>query len=109
MDKREAVGLYRESIIRRAIRQALPTWPFGFFSICPTTEAATSLDIEYFDCGNDAYEILRLFHCWNYYSIPRQIRKQMPFLIREMLTDPKERHFAETAREIRDLEDLFSK
>jgi hypothetical protein len=74
---------YRESITRHAIREAKPGI-FGWFSICPVNNAALALGLS---GRNDAYNLLTAYHCVNRRHIPKEIRKRIPELIREALSE----------------------
>ncbi len=78
---------YREEIIKKAIKMASPSSWFGWFSICPLNDVQEILGAPFM--GNDAYRLLDSYHCVNYFSIPREIRKRLPELIREALTPPQ--------------------
>ncbi len=73
--------LYREQIIKNAIRRAWP-W-FGWLNICPIDQAVKILNIQ---GENDAYRLLVAFNFVDRFKIPREIRRRIPELIREALS-----------------------
>jgi hypothetical protein len=79
---------HREILIRSVIKRAKPRWwkwPFNWFNICPVSDAAKLFEIDW-QHRNSAYLLLQSYHCVGYRSIPPEIRKAIPDLIREALS-----------------------
>jgi len=80
---------HRELLVRTTISQAIPHWwqfPFNFFNICPVSSAMTALSGNTYELSQGgAYRLLNMYHCVPQWHIPKEIYKQMPGLIREVL------------------------
>lgn len=84
----QMVTEHREAIILGVIRRARPRWwqfPFNWFNVCPLNDAAELFNIDWWH-RNSAYHLLEFYHCVGYWSIPREIRRRIPDLIREALS-----------------------
>lgn len=76
----------REEIVKMAIKNACPSSIFGFF-VCPLNDVHEVLKADMY-C--EAYEFLHSLHCKSAWRIPKNIRKQLPQLIREALAPRRE-------------------
>ena len=81
-----AEGL-REAIVKSAIWQVRPLpFPTCWLDITPLEMAGEALGQSYGQIiKTRAYKVLRIYHCSGYFSIPRQIRRRIPELVREVL------------------------
>lgn len=76
--------IHREDLIESAIKEARPAWPLGWLNVCPLNRVAVAVGAPDYR-QTDAFKLLDAYHCVNYYSIPREIRRRIPELIREAL------------------------
>lgn len=80
---------YREQLVEMTVKKSCHRgafWWNKWFSICPLNEVAPLFGIT--RETSPAYQLLSLFHCWDYSEIPREVRERLPELIREAL-DPR--------------------
>lgn len=82
--------IFREHIVDLAIRRARPILFWRQFSLTAVNEAAQNLKVRNY--GNTdrievlpAYKVLAAFHRTGWLGIPRDIRRLIPEMIREVL------------------------
>lgn len=88
LDGRKAVPseVLRDEIVQGAIKKVYPVPFWKTLDICSLSEAAEALGKpSLYGSKNKAFELLKMYHCTGYFSIPRSIRRRIPDLVREAL------------------------
>jgi hypothetical protein len=75
----------RSELVNYAIKKTRPVPIFKCLDICPLREVGKALGKDPYVSHSEAFALLRVFHCVGWFSIPRQVRRRIPDLIREVL------------------------